>query len=414
MKHSSRFFAGSLILCTVLFLFGCAPSKVSFLAKDNLAQDQGLIMARVRIKDHTGALVGTHRRLGLYNLCVPRLVLQKAGERETNDETSIYLPDYENTMSKQKDGTYYFDQYYFITAKPGRYFINYLHLDLGREARGTTTITNYLNVPLYAVVDVKSNGVASVGMIDFELNSTQPIKDYSGRSSYNYNVRVDDSAEQSVNIMSHFRTNYPHSSQKFSTQQPIEKSFFGVYVNFKKYVSASTQHFSRWNKQNNKVCTITDKSKRVLRLESREPKKTTFRYATMKDSLNLPNDYALNYQMRWREGAKDAPYGFIIAQDDKNQLLFGATAAGVPTVWVQKEGRWLANPKTHKVSHFLGSPKQADDYKLAYKNGEFTFRVNNEVAATIKDVLGNKKTKVGFFIAGSQKVEADFISIVEK
>ena len=47
MKLYSRFAAGVFVLCAVLFLSGCASSMVSFLARDNLAKDQGLIMVRV-------------------------------------------------------------------------------------------------------------------------------------------------------------------------------------------------------------------------------------------------------------------------------------------------------------------------------------------------------------------------------
>jgi len=416
MKFYSRFAAGVFVLCAVLFLSGCASPILSFLARDNLEKDQGLIMVRVRIKDHTGALVYHHRSLGILASSTPSLIVQKEGERDTNDEAWIFLDKKKYYFSKEEDGTFYFDQYYYIAAGSGRYFINYLNLHLDERVDavyggGTRTTSTYLNVPLYAVVDLKNNGLASVGLIDFELNSIHTDK-HTQRLSFNYTMRLDDSQDQTAHILSHFRTNYPISSQKFTDQQPIETAFFGVYVNFNKYVSSSSQHFSRWNEHYSKICKITANSKDALLMDSQEPKKTGFSYATIQDSLALPNSYAINYQMRWYDGMKDAAYGFNIVQNDKNQYFFGATAAGTPTVWIKKDGQWLADPETNKVSRFLSSPKQADDFKIEYKEGVFTYRINDEVAATVKDLLSNNKTKVGFFVAGTQKVKVDFVTIV--
>jgi hypothetical protein len=342
------------------------------------------------------------------------LIVQKDGERDTNDKAWIFLDTYKNSISQKEDGTFYFDQYYYIAAKPGRYFINYLNLKLDTvQLSGTYSETNYLNVPLNAVVDLKKNGLASIGLIDFELNSIQEYKDgFRLRHLYNYTISVDDSQDQTAHILSHFQENYPISSQKFTDQQTIEKAFFGVYVNFNRYASSSTQQFSRWNKYYSKTCEITARSRRALLMDSQEPKKTKFSYATMKDSLTLPNSYTLNYEMRWYEGMKDAAYGFTIVQNDKNQYFFGATAAGTPIVWIKKEGRWLPDPATKKVSRFFSSPKQADNFKIEYKDRVFTYRINDEVAATMKDQLGNHKTKVGFFVTGTQKVKVDFFTVV--
>ena len=146
MKLYSRFAAGVFVLCAVVFLSGCAANMASFLAQDDLQKDQGLIMIRVRIKDHTGALVYKHRSLGFLASSLPSLIVQKDGERDTNDKAWIFLDTYKNSISQKEDGTFYFDQYYYIAAKPGRYFINYLNLKLDTvQLSGTYSEPNYLN-----------------------------------------------------------------------------------------------------------------------------------------------------------------------------------------------------------------------------------------------------------------------------
>jgi len=149
-------------------------------------------------------------------------------------------------------------------------------------------------------------------------------------------------------------------------------------------------------------------------LDGENSDKNKHGYSTMKEALALPNAYAIHYKMRWIAGVKDAVYGFLIRQNEKNFYYFGATAEGTPIVWIKKDGKWIENPKVNRISQFLSSPEQPDNFKIDFKDGIFTYRINDKVASTFKNALGNSRAKIGFFVSGTQKVTVDSIAISER
>ncbi len=410
MKKHLRVTLSMLGLCAVLFLSGCTASKISFLAKDNMEKDRGLIMLRLRIKDTTGSL-RSHK-----TPYFPKFVLQREGETDQEDWIRLEVFDGdEKTVWKKEKGIYYFDQYYFLAGKPGRYFIKYLYFNFGGYTRQVgyrqERTSNWLNIPLYTALDLKNDGLVSLGMIDFELNSVQATK---GRGkSYNYTLRFDDSQGQRDRIFKRFQASYPLLSKKYMDHRIAGRPFFGFYANFNRHLHPASDESRRWHRLYGEKCRIVIRreGKRALVLEGRYSDANKHGYSTMKEVLALPNAYTIHYKMRWIEGVKDAVYGFLIRQNAKNFYYFGATAAGTPIVWIKKEGKWIESPKVNRISQFLSSPEQPDDFKIDFKDGVFTYRINDRVASTFKDVLGNSRAKIGFFVSGTQKVTVDSIAI---
>lgn len=405
MKHHLRVTICMLVLCAVLFLSGCGVSKVSFLTKDNMEKDMGLIMLRLRIKDPTGILPQKRS--------FPKFVLQKEGEVGQEDRIRLRVFDGDTkTVWKKEKGIYYFDQCYFLVGRPGRYFIKRLYFDLGSSshylAHGLRTkISKWLNVPLYIALDLKNDGLVFIETIDFTLNSVQAIK--GGGKSFNYTLSFDDSPEQKAEILKRFQARYPLLSKKYTDHRITGSPFFGFYSSFSMDIRRDLTIPELYIETC--VIRIGWAGKRVLVLDGKNPDKNKCGYSTMEEMLALPNTYTIHYQMRWIEGTKDATYGFQIRQNEKNIYYFGATAAGTPIVWIKKDGQWLENPKVNRISQFLSSSEQADDFKIDFKDGEFTYRINDEVASTFKDVLGNTKAKIGFFVSGTQEVVVDSIAI---
>jgi len=412
MKHHLRVTVGMLGLCAVMFLSGCGVGMISFLTKDNMEKDRGLIMLRLRAKDPTEVL-----RIG----GAPRFILQKQRDNDQEDWIRLEICDGDKraVWKKEKD-TYYFDQYYYLQGKPGRYFIKYLHFDLGTSRspgyKSTIVTYNWLNVPLNTAFDIKNNGLVFIGTIDFELNSVKRRNnrynpfDY---ASLNYTWRINDSQEQKDNIFKHFKARYPLLSTRYTKDQITGRPFYGFYSNFNRKVPSSSDESKRWLELKSETCNIgiRKEKKRALVLDGKNSDKNKHGYSTMTGKVSLPNTYNIHYKVRWLAGINDGAYGFQIRQNTKNIYYFAATAEGMPIVWIKKDGQWFEKPKTNRVSSFLSSPEQADDFRIEFKNGWFTYKINNEVASTFKDVLGNARAKIGFFVSGTQKVAVDSIAV---
>jgi hypothetical protein len=409
MKYHLKASLCTFVVCVMLFLSGCSTGIISFLAKDSMEQDRGLIMLRLRIKDPTGTLWSTSMRF------FPEFILQQEGHVDQDRVRLEAFDGDEKIVWKKEKDTYYFDQYYFLVGRPGRYFIKSLYFDLGsttqQMGRMQTTTHNWFSAPLYIAADLKNEGLVLLGTIDFELNSVQANKISS--KSFNYTLRFDDSSEQQAEVFKHFLARYPVLSKKYEGHQITGRPLFGFYTNFNQYLLPGSDESKRWPGLSSETCVISSRSegKMALVLDGKNPDKNKPGYSTMKDALALPNAYTIQYQMRWIGGMNDAVYGFQIRQNEKNTYYFGVTAAGTPVVWIKKDGQWLESPPVNRISKFLSSKDQPDDFKIDFKGGEFTYRINDETACTFKDVLGTVDAKIGFFVSGTQKAAVDSIAV---
>ena len=412
MPHRIKFSFAILLGCTLISILGCIASSknVFFITQDQVGAKQGLFLLRVRIKDNSGALK---------HGAPPDLVVQKQVERRQDDDIRIFLKSPKGASQylwREEDGADYFDQYYYLSAMPGRYFLKYLSIQVGAANemvyKGTQTNYFYLNVPLYACADLTGDDMVPFGTLNIEVNSKN-ANESALKTTYSYTMRFDESSEQTATIIDDFKNKFPSLWGKYSARQEIGRPFFGFYSNFSKYLDASNKKGIRWHKHYSNTGHIYRDSS-SFSLEGKHSDKTLFAYATMKDPLSLPSTYQVHYQMRWIEGMMDATYGFLIKQDEKNSYFFCATAAGMPDVWVKKDGQWLSGIKIDPPSRFLHSSKEPDDFKIERKDGTFTYRINDEVVTKFKDIIGITDNKIGFFVSGTQKAAVDFITITEK
>lgn len=390
-------------LFILLFLSGCGTANVSFLTRDNLEKDQSIILFRLKCKDPTWSL-------GSYG--APDLILHLEGEdgkeyrkwlhAQTGDKRVVW---------KKENAVYYIDQYYYLTVNPGRYFIKYISFSLGssteRVYQGTKTYYYSLDVPLNIAMDVNQGEFISLGAIDFQTTDVEANK-RTHSYSFDYTIKIDDTPAQMEMIENHFQTRFPQLGQMYSNDRMANRPYYGLYSNF-----ANQSEVDRWPALSTKNCKISirKEGKLALILDGRYTDKIKHGYSSMKEPLILPNNYTINYKMRWLDGMNDAVYGLLIWQDEKNIYYVGATAQGIPTVWIKKDGQWKGQPQINKPSKFMSSATQPDDFLLEFNNGEITYKLNNEVVSSFKAVLGNNKSKVGFFVSGTQKVAVDSIMI---
>lgn len=391
------------MLSAALPFAGCGPG-ISTLKKDSLDDDRGLMIVRLRIKDTTRKLI---KDAPLVNV----------SREDGRDFLDIYAdPDESRRGGKRRRGNYYwderddanyFDQLFFITAKPGRYLLN----------AGIMQTARY-HIPLNIGCDVRSGEAVVTGAVNIVIDSMK------GKFAYYEIIYRTDwvrDAGATGSILEGFKATYPELYKKFTARGAAGKAYYAYYDKFKDEEFIPSDNPSdrtrerRWDaidiRDSGQFGAIMYKS---YKLSANYDDKNAYGYAGKKDRLNLPGNYTINYAIRWMEGMKDVFYGLRLAQDDKNAYYFGVSADRRPAIWIKKDGAWQAKPQVKGTSTLHASSKIADDFSVEMRNNQITYTINGEPVGSIAGVLELGSAYAGFFVSGKQKVEVDLFKIVEK
>ncbi len=384
------------LLSVVLLISGCA-TPVSFLKKDSLEKDNGLIAVRLRIKDSSRSFLDVREAFdvqdeggGTYSISMGVDEGRWLGEK-LNKYRHAY------TYWKKEEDAYYFDQYYFIEAKPGRYYFKDVTISFNE---------GYYEFPLNFACDLVSKRFIVLGTVDINIDKRAGRFD---EFKISYRIDFNQTDHDKAQILERFKAGYPVLSKTLAASGTTGKAFYAYYEHF----TGSTMHRKRWNDNWNSETFYAD-TYGPYKLSANYTEKNAYGLAGMKGRLNLPENYTISYKIRWMEGMKDVFYGLRLAQDDKNVYYFGVSAGGHPAVWIKKNGEWQAKPPVKETSVLHATKNMADDFSVEVQNNQITYKINDEPVSSFTGVLGTGSAYAGFFVSGKQKVEVDLFKIVEK
>ncbi len=391
------------LLSVVLLIAGCGPAALSFLKKDSLDEDKGLMIVRLKIKDSSRSFLNVNETFSI----------QDEGGREHGISMGIddgrrlgeKLYKYRGAYSfwRKEGDAHYFDQVFFIEAKPGRYYF--------KDVIVSSFNNTYYEFPLYFACDLTKNGLAVLGTVNINIDKK------AGRFEQykiDYHIDFNESDQEKTQNLERFKAAYPALSKTLASGETMGKAFYAYYELFtSSIVPPDKPIHKRWDDIYDSE-QFRASASGPYKLSANYTDKNAYGYAGKKDRLSLSENYTINYSIRWMEGMKDAFYGLRLAQDDKNAYFFGVNAGGHPAIWIKKNGEWQAKPAVKETTMLHAIKNKADDFIVEVQNKQITYKINDEPVGSIAGVLELRSAYTGFFVSGKQKVEVDLFKIVEK
>jgi len=395
-----------LILLSLLIFSGCSSGPITKLTSDSPAseKDKSTLLLKVKITSKSPEFI----KLFYDKMGVLPIIGFKRIKKNKSDSHIILIPSNLSILAREppkynlweeKGNIYTLDENIYISAEPGDYLLNDLHLYLGSETSysyKSQTTTSYIHYfYMNTGFTVPNHGVYTLGTLYFN------IEDFSGKwpnYTFKYFLYQDQNKKDLKNLEADFHTKYPKislSSEKLIEVLPLYYRYVCTFSD-----SKGAQWKRLWGVKRTGTVDffISFNDKYTIKKEVSD---NLVNYISIKKRLSLSRNYNIEWKSRLAAGENEKGFGLIFGKDARNCYYFTTTGIGKTAVINFQNGKWRNRPLNYgEINAYSSSVEIENCYRIENRNGSLKYYINNRLLCEFKSVYDVKRPYFAFFISG--------------